>query len=89
MKDEEVTRLRKLARDESSTMAVGLIEKAQEIKLQNPQITRRIDRLEREVREKLEAIRGEISRLSKKDQDLVKILVINGIQRTAEEVLID
>lgn len=70
-------------------MAASIFEKVREIKAQRPDVARRIDRLEREIRERLTAIRREIDRLDRHDRDLVTIMVINGLQRTAEEVLVD
>jgi hypothetical protein len=72
-----------------SHLAVSLFSKVKLIKRTHPQVSRKIDSLEREIRDRLELIKGEIAKLNRKDQDLVKILVINGIHRTAEEVLID
>jgi len=70
-------------------MAVSIFERVREIKRGNPAIARSIDRLETEIRQRLEEIRKQISRLDKKDRDLVTILVINGLHRTADEVLIE
>lgn len=70
-------------------MAVSIFQKVRDVKRGNPTVSRRIDGLEREIRERLQSIKREIARLDKKDRDLVTILVINGLQRTAEEVLIE
>jgi CHASE3 domain sensor protein len=71
-----------------SGMALSLFEKVKEIKRANPVITRNIDNLEKEIRERLTAIRKEIDKLDKREKELVTVLVINGLHRTADEVLI-
>ncbi len=72
-----------------SQMAVSIFEKVRTIKRSNPGVASAIDRLEAEIRDRLAAIRKLISRLDKRDRDLVTILVINGFHRTADEVLVD
>ncbi len=72
-----------------SYLAVSLFDKVRTIKGKHPGIARQIDRLEREVRDRLEGIRAQIAKLNRHDRELVTVLVINGLHRTAEEVLID
>ena len=69
-------------------MAVSIFDKVRQIKSVNPGVSRRIDNMEKEIRERLEKIHKEIMKLDKRDQDLVTILVINGIHRSTEEVLV-
>lgn len=73
---------------EIGRMAISIFDKVREIKQANPDISRRIDNIEIEIRERLEKIRDEIVKLDKQDRDLVTILVINGIHRSTEEVLV-
>lgn len=77
-----------IAEDEVSVIAKSLFDKVREIKKTTPEISRKIDVYEKEIREKLAGIRTEIDKLEKHDKDLVTIFVINGFYRTAEEVLI-
>lgn len=72
-----------------SYLAVSLFDKVKVIKSDHPGIARQIDRLEREVRERLESIREQIAKLDRRDRELVTVLVINGLHRTADEVLIE
>lgn len=74
---------------EVGSMAISIFNKVRDIKKTHPEVSRKIDRLEKEIRERLVQIKGEISKLDGHDRDLVKILVINGLHRTADEVLID
>jgi len=76
------------AGDDISQMALSIFDKVKEIKRTNPDISKNIDTLEAEIRERLVGIKHEINKLDKKDMDLVTILVINGLHRTADEVLI-
>lgn len=70
-------------------MAISIFSKVRDIKKTNPDVSRKIDRLEKEIRDRLVQIKGEISKLDGHDRDLVTILVINGLHRTADEVLVD
>lgn len=72
-----------------SRMAVSIFEKVKDIKKHNPDVARTIDRLEAEIRERLVEIHKQIGRLDRRDRDLVTVLVINGLHRTADEVLVD
>jgi len=77
------------AASDISQMAISIFEKVRSIKRHNPAIARTIDRLEAEIRDRLETIRKLIGKLDRRDRDLVTILVINGLHRTADEVLVD
>jgi hypothetical protein len=72
-----------------SYLAVSLFDKVRTIKGNHPGVARQIDRLEREVRERLESIREQIAKLNRQERELVTVLVINGLHRTADEVLIE
>jgi hypothetical protein len=72
-----------------SYLAVSLFDKVRAIKGKHPGVARQIDRLESEIRERLDAIRGQIAKLDRHDRELVTVLVINGLHRTADEVLIE
>lgn len=75
--------------DDISQMALSIFDKVKEIKNANPEIAKNIDKLETEIRDRIIAIKEQIQKLEKKDRDLVTILVINGLHRTADEVLIE
>ncbi len=68
---------------------LSIFDKVKVIKQQNPEISKSIDKLEKEIREKMYEIKNYIKQLNKEDQDLVTVLVIQGIHRTADEVFID
>jgi CHASE3 domain sensor protein len=72
-----------------SYLAVSLFDKVRAIKSDHPGVAKRIDALESEIRERLESIRELIAKLNKHDRELVTVLVINGLHRTADEVLIE
>ncbi|OHB77518.1 MAG: hypothetical protein A2Z34_06160 [Planctomycetes bacterium RBG_16_59_8] len=74
--------------DDVSLIAHALFDKVKSIKRAHPEISRKIDANEKHIRECLVTIRNEINKMEKRDKDLVTILVINGIHRTTEEVLI-
>jgi hypothetical protein len=84
-----MARRAKSSGNELSRMAISLFEKVRQIKKSYPHVSRNIDNHEKRIRGHIEAIKTEIAKLNKEDRNLVTIMVINGIQRTAEEVLID
>lgn len=73
---------------EIGRLALHMFGKVRQIKTSHPEISRTIDRMEREIRQRLEVIRDQIAMLDAHDRDLVTILVINGIHRTSDEVLL-
>ena len=74
---------------EIGSLAISIFTKVRDIKKTHPDVSRKIDRLEKEIRDRLVQIKGEISKLDRHDRDLVTILVINGLHRSADEVLVD
>jgi len=75
--------------EDVSQIAISIFDKVREIKKANPEVSKAIDKLEAEIRERLVAIKKNIDKFNKKEKDLVTILVINGLHRTADEILID
>jgi hypothetical protein len=72
-----------------SAAAATVFDKVKRIKADNPELSRKIDRLEAEIRKKLVEIKELVAKLDTKDKDLVTVLIVNGVHRTADEVLID
>ena len=79
----------KVSQADISYLAVSLFDKVKTIKSTHPGVARQIDRLEAEIRERLDSIREQIAKLNRHDRELVTVLVINGLHRTADEVLIE
>jgi hypothetical protein len=79
----------KVSEADISYLAVSLFDKVKAIKSTHPGVARQIDRLEAEIRERLDSIREQIAKLNRHDRELVTVLVINGLHRTADEVLIE
>lgn len=76
-------------KSDSVKEVISIFEKVKAIKQANPEISKRIDLLEKEIRDKMYEIKEQIEKLNKEDQDLVTVLVIQGIHRAADEVFID
>lgn len=68
---------------------LSIFDKVKSIKQANPEVSKKIDMLEKEIRDKMYEIKEQIKKLNKEDQDLVTVLVIQGIHRAADEVFID
>lgn len=67
-------------------MAKAIFDRVREIKQGNPDVARKIDEQERIVRHALHEIRRQIDLLDKQERDLVSLLVVQGIQKTTEDV---
>ncbi len=68
---------------------LSIFDKVKSIKQANPEVSKKIDMLEKEIRDKMYEIKEQIKKLNREDQDLVTVLVIQGIHRAADEVFID
>jgi hypothetical protein len=75
--------------EDVSQIASSIFDRVREIKRRNPAVSRQIDRLEAEIHERLAEIRRQIARLDRRDRDLVTVMVIHGLQRRSEEVLVE
>lgn len=71
-------------------MALSIFDRVRRIKERDTASSRRIDALEKEIRDRMVEIRKLIDGIeAPEDRELVSVLVINGIKRTADEVLVD
>lgn len=70
-------------------IAASIFDRVRDIKRRHPGVSKEIDRVELEIRNCLAEIRKQISRLDKRDRDLVTVMVIHGLERSAEEVLVE
>jgi hypothetical protein len=66
-----------------------MFDRVRLIKRKHPDISRRIDGLEGEIREKLMAIKDAIDEFPSMEKELVTVLVINGVHKMCDEILID
>lgn len=75
--------------EDITEVAKAFFERVREIKREHPEVARGIDGREKSIRECLTEIRRHIESLPEKhEQDLVAFLVIQGISKMAEEVLV-
>ncbi len=72
-----------------SAMAANLFDTVKRIKSENEPLSRKIDALEADIRRKVVEIKALLDRFPAKDRDLVRVLIINGLHRTADETLLD
>lgn len=70
-------------------LVTAMFDRVRLIKRKHPDISRRIDGLEGEIREKLMAIKDAIDEFPNMEKELVTVLVINGIHKMCDEILID
>ncbi|MDQ7780558.1 MAG: hypothetical protein RDV41_12755 [Planctomycetota bacterium] len=73
--------------DDISRMAGFIFKRVRQILREHPGVSRRIDELEVEVRERFRQISDAMKLLEEHDRQLVAALIINSITETAEEVL--
>jgi hypothetical protein len=70
-------------------LVTAMFDRVLLIKRKHPDISRRIDGLENEIREKLMSIKDAIDEFPSMEKELVTVLVINGIHKMCDEILID
>ena len=70
-------------------LVTAMFDRVRLIKRKHPDISRRIDGLENEIREKLMSIKDSIDEFPSMEKELVTVLVINGIHKMCDEILID
>jgi hypothetical protein len=70
-------------------LVTAMFDRVRLIKRKHPDISRRIDGLENEIREKLMSIKDAIDEFPSMEKELVTVLVINGVHKMCDEILID
>ena len=85
---------RKVGRERGSSaisrkLAEDFFKRIREIKNDNPETTRVIDKQERAIHRSLWSIREAIDLMAPQERELVRILVINGIYKASDEILLE
>jgi predicted transcriptional regulator len=70
-------------------MVTKLFDRVRIIKHHHPDLSRRIDALETEIRDRLMSIKDTIDEFPPVERELITVLVINGVHRMCDEILID
>jgi hypothetical protein len=70
-------------------MVTKLFDRVRIIKHHHPDLSRRIDALETEIRDRLMSIKDTIDEFPPVERELITVLVINGIHKMCDEILID
>lgn len=70
-------------------MVTRIFDRVRQIKMRHPEQSRHIDALESEIRDMLMRIKDSIDEFPKNDRGLITVLVINGVHKMCDEILID
>jgi hypothetical protein len=70
-------------------MVTKLFDRVRIIKHHHPELSRRIDALETEIRDRLMSIKDTIDEFPPVERELITVLVINGVHKMCDEILID
>ena len=70
-------------------MVTRIFSRVRMIKLKHPESARRIDGHEARIRDCLMAIKDSLDEFPSADRELIKVLVINGVHKMCDEILID
>ncbi|GIK54088.1 hypothetical protein EDM80_14055 [bacterium] len=73
----------------SPGLVTAMFDRVRLIKRKHPDTSRRIDTHESEIREKLMQIKDAIDEFPAMEKELITVLVINGIHKMCDEILID
>lgn len=79
--------------DTDSGIKPGIVtqvfDRVRTIKMKHPELSRRVDGLEADIRDKLMSIKDAIDEFPKVEKELITVLVINGVHKMCDEILID
>jgi hypothetical protein len=70
-------------------MVTRIFDRVRMIKLKQPESARKIDAQEARIRDCLMAIKDSLDEFPAADRELITVLVINGVHKMADEILID
>lgn len=70
-------------------MVTRIFDRVRQIKRAHPEHSRRVDALEGEIRDRLMQIKDTIDEFPHMERELITVLVINGIHKMCDEILID
>lgn len=70
-------------------MVTELFDRVRMIKRHHPDLSRKIDGLETEIRDRLMKIKDAVDEFPHMERELITVLVINGVHRMCDEILID
>ncbi len=73
----------------SPGMVTRIFDRVRQIKRSHPELSRRVDTLEAEIRDRLMSIKDSIDDFPRMERELITVLVINGIHKMCDEILID
>ncbi|MCC6465421.1 MAG: hypothetical protein IT463_08800 [Planctomycetes bacterium] len=70
-------------------MVTRLFDRVRQIKRAHPDLSRTIDSTEAEIRDRLMRIKDVIDEFPHQERELLTVLVINGVHKMCDEILID
>ena len=70
-------------------MVTKLFDRVRIIKHSHPELSRKIDGLESEIRDRLMTIKDTVDEFPPMERELITVLVINGVHKMCDEILID
>jgi hypothetical protein len=84
-----VTEKKQTQADLPPGMVTRIFDRVRQIKRAHPEHSRRVDALEGEIRDRLMQIKDTIDEFPHMERELITVLVINGIHKMCDEILID
>lgn len=70
-------------------MVTRIFDRVKMIKLKHPESARKIDGQEARIRDCLMSIKDSLDEFPAADRELITVLVINGVHKMCDEILID
>ncbi|MBE7491740.1 MAG: hypothetical protein HS108_08315 [Planctomycetes bacterium] len=77
------------AGDFTPGMVTRIFDRVRTIKLKHPELSRRVDAQELRIRDCLMAIKDALDDFPAEERELITVLVINGVHKMCDEILID
>ncbi|MBK9974932.1 MAG: hypothetical protein IPP14_09180 [Planctomycetes bacterium] len=73
----------------SPGMVTRIFDRVRQVKMKFPELARRVDSQEAKIRDCMMTIRDTLDDFPTEERELITVLVINGIHKMCDEILID
>ncbi len=73
----------------TAKIALSLLNNIIEIQKRNPEVSKRVDKLQKDLTAKMEELRAELLGLDERDRELMTVTIINFVHEKADEIFLD
>lgn len=81
--------MRKRKKGMTARIALSLLNNIIEIQKKNPDLSKRVDKLQKDLAAKMEEMRAELTSLDERERELMTVSIINFVHEKADEIFLD